>query len=210
MTHPLRTLHRLSAALIGLFLALHITNHLVGLAGQEAHMGFMHVARRIYRNAFIEPTLLALLVWQGLSGGVMVIRGWRARRGGVAWLQAISGLYLAAFMLLHVSAVLYGRAALHLDTDFRYAAAGFQVPPWGWWFGPYYFLAVAALFAHLGCALYWNLPARNRGWALAAALTAGILAAGLIIVALAGALHPVDIPALYLRTYGGGDSGTPT
>lgn len=36
-----------------------------------------------------------------------------------------------------------------VDTNFYFAAAGFHVPPNQLLFGPYYFLAVLALFTHL-------------------------------------------------------------
>jgi len=197
----LRTLHRASAGALGIFLLLHIANHLVGLTGETAHIQLMGRIRPIYRNAWIEPVLLGLLLWQGLSGVVLVIRGWRARHGFVGWAQALSGLYLAAF-LFHVAAVLTGRAIYHLDTDFRFAAAGFHVPGWPWFFTPYYFLALFALFSHLGCALFWNLPeSRARRLIVPGALLFGGLVGGAVVLSLAGWLYPVDIPARYLATF---------
>ncbi len=153
----LRNLHRLSAIFIATFLCVHITNHLSGLAGVEAHIAFMGIARSVYRIYLIEFALLSAIGFQIASGITLVIRGWKQRRGFVSWLQAFSGLYLALFLLIHVGAIIYGRAILGLDTNFRYAAAGFHVPPWQWFFAPYYFLAVASLFTHVGCAVYWKL-----------------------------------------------------
>jgi hypothetical protein len=130
-----------------------------------------------------------------------------ARRGSVAWLQALSGTYLALFLLIHVSAVMYGRAVLGLDTDFRFAAAGFHVPPWQWFFAPYYFLAVASLFTHVGCAIYWRIGRMETSlrWPVLAAFVAIGLAAGLLFdLALAGKLYPVDIPPAYRATFSAG------
>ena len=73
---------------------------------------------------------------QSATGASLAVKGWRERRGLIAWAQAISGLYLAAFLLIHVSAVAVGRLALELDTDFRFAAAGFHVVGWPWFFAP--------------------------------------------------------------------------
>ena len=207
----LRALHRTSAIVLGCFLLLHVANHVVGLAGQAEHIAFMHAARPIYRNVVIEPLLLFFLIWQAGSGLVMVVRGWRSRRGAVAWLQAGSGLYLAAFATIHVLAVLSGRLMLHLDTDFRFAAAGFHVPGWPWFFGPYYSLAVFALFAHVGCAIYWTMLAGKPHagvTALRTMLIAGAVLGLLIISALGGLLYPVEIPAPYKATYTG-PSGSP-
>ena len=64
----LRTLHASSALVIGLFLLLHIANHLVGLAGREDHIAFMTAIRPLYRNLVVEPVLLFLLAFQIVSG----------------------------------------------------------------------------------------------------------------------------------------------
>lgn len=167
-------------------------------------IAFMAAVRPIYRNPIIEPVLLVLLTFQVISGVTMVIKGWRNRRGRVAWLQATSGLYLALFLTVHVSSVLAGRWSLGLDTNFNFAAAGFHVGAWPLYFTPYYFLAVAALFAHVGCAFYWNLGA-ERGTAprrtLIAFTAGGAMLALAIVLALGDAIFPVTIPDRYLATY---------
>lgn len=198
----LRRLHLLSALLICLFLTVHIGNHIAGLAGQDVHIAYMAAARSIYRQPFIETILLVLIAWQVVSGVTMALRGWRERSGAVAWLQAGSGLYLAFFLANHVGAVVLGRSYLGLDTDFRFAAAGFHVAPFAWFFAPYYFLGVFALFAHIGCAFYWNLGADRTGRAVLASLAAvGAVLGLLFVAAMAGLIYPVDIPDAYLATY---------
>jgi hypothetical protein len=202
----LRTYHFASAIVLGLFVVLHIANHVFGLVGQGQHVAFMHALRPLYRNMVVEPLLLFLFATQIASGLTMVVKGWRSRCGGVAWLQAGSGLYLAAFVALHVLAVLSGRAMLGLDTDFRFAAAGFHVPGWPWYFWPYYTLAVLALFTHVGCALYWNIRDRSprvAQRALGSMVAVGAVVGLLISSSLAGLLHPVEIPAAYKATYAG-------
>ncbi len=47
--------------------------------------------------------------------------------------------------MVHVGAVLFGRAVRHLDTNFCFAAAGFFLPQNQHFFGPNHFLAVLAL-----------------------------------------------------------------
>lgn len=200
----LRALHRTSALLLLAFLGLHMVNHAVGLAGQTQHIEFMATVRPLYRNPVVESLLLALLAFQALSGLTMVVWGWRQRRGVVAWLQAASGLYLAAFLLNHVGSVLYGRAGLALDTNFNFAAAGFHVPGLSWFFAPYYFLAIASLFTHLGCAAYWLTLVRSKRLATVLLITlvsTGVAFGALMVAALSGRLYPVDIPARYLHTY---------
>jgi hypothetical protein len=201
----LRTLHRTSAALIAAFATLHVANHLAALMGIPWHIAFMALARQLYRPAMVEAPLLLCVAFQVASGLWFVIRGWTQRQGGVAWLQAISGALLAFFLLVHVGAVLYGRAVLHLDTNFFFAAAGFAVPPNQYFFGPNYFLAVLALFTHLGCAAYWHLeasPPRTRRLAIALPVIVGGAVSLLIVLSLAGKLQPVEVPAKYKATYG--------
>lgn len=203
----LRQLHRASGALVGLFLLIHMSNHLAGLASIEWHKQVMVALRPLYRNPVSETLLLGAVAFQVISGLRLISRGWRDRVGAVAWSQAISGLYLAAFLTIHVSAVLYGRLVLKLDTHFDYAAAGMHVPPYGWFFAPYYGLAVFSLGVHLGCAWYWHhhteQPGRaHLGWR--AGQIAGAAMALTLVALLAGWIHPVHIPAAYLATYGAG------
>lgn len=165
----LRTLHGFSALLLVAYAAVHIANHLVGLAGIEAHIAFMRDFRSVYRIPVVEAMLLAAVAFQVYSGLTFVVRGWKQRQGLVPWLQAGSGAYLAFFFLNHVGAVLFGRTVLDLDTNFYFAAAGFHVPPFQYFFAPYYFLAVLALFTHLvQCAiLFCTYPATAPSAALA-------------------------------------------
>lgn len=200
----LRVAHRTSGLVLLTFAVLHMANHLVGLQGQADHIAFMAAIRPVYRNPVVEPILLTLITVQVLSGITLVIRGWRGRTGIVAWLQAISGLYLSAFLLNHVASILYGRIALALDTDFRFAAAGFHVAGFYWFFAPYYLLAITALFTHLGCAAYWLTYARSQRLGvglLAAFCSLGVVFGAFVIAALSGLLYAVDIPTAYLRTY---------
>ena len=75
---------------------------------------------------------------------------------------------------------------------------------WLGFFTPYYFFAVAALFAHIGCALFWNIgggAATKSHIALFASIGIGLCLAMLIVMALAGYLYEVVIPQEYLNTY---------
>lgn len=200
----LRNFHAISAVLIAAFACLHIANHLVGLSGAAEHIAFMEAARSVYRFPVVEFALLSCIAFQIGSGLTFVIRGWRQRHGLIPWLQAISGTYLSFFLVVHVGAVLFGRAALNLNTNFYFAAAGFHVAPFQFFFAPYYFLAVVALFTHLGCAAYWHAQDRPRiARVLAVAVPSGVgaVVSLLIVLALAGALFPLKVPAEYKAIY---------
>jgi hypothetical protein len=201
---PLRKLHALSAVVIIVFLGLHMANHLAGLTGVAAHIAFMRAARYAYRTPVIEAALLSAFVLQLASGLALAVRGWKQRHGLVAWLQAGSGAYLALFLVVHVGSILFGRAVLNLDTNFYFAAAGLHVAPFGFFFAPYYFFGVAALFTHLACAAYWLAQGRSklaRFFVLAIPIATGAVMSLLVVLSLAGALYPVDIPTRYRATY---------
>lgn len=190
-----RKLHRGGALLVGIFVLIHLANHLAALQGIEAHLRFMEAARLLYRQPLVEGLLLLAVLAQAASGLRMLMG--KRRSDPIARLQAASGAYLALFLLIHVSAVLFGRAVLDLDTNVHFAAAGLQVWPYQLFFVPYYFLAVLALFAHLGCAL-----ARRAGTAaLVVPLCAGALVSSLIVAALMGKLLPYEVPPMYRQTY---------
>lgn len=193
----LRKLHGASALLIAVFACIHIANHLAGLGGVEAHISFMRAARLVYRIPIVEVLLLLAVAFQIYSGSIFVVRGWKQRKGFMPWLQAGSGAYLIFFFLNHVGAVLFGRTVLNLDTTFYFAAAGFHVPPFQYFFAPYCFLGVSALFTHLGCAFYWQFQSQARpARLLAVALppSVGFVVSLLIVLSLAGVLYPVLVP----------------
>ena len=201
----LRSLHRASALVLASYALLHIANHLASLHSIALHLEVMDALRKVYRQPVVEALILACASFQVVSGLLLVVRGWRRRSGAVAWLQAASGMYIAFFLLVHVAAVLLGRSVLHLDTNFFYAAAGLHVQPYQWFFAPYYLLAVAALFAHLGCSAYWkffeSMP-RHATVILAAALGVGMLSSTFITLSLAGVFESFTVPAEYKATYG--------
>lgn len=158
----------------------------------------MESARKVYRFIAVETLLLVCVTFQMASGLWLVFRGWKQRQGRVAWVQAISGAYLALFIIIHVGAVLFGRSVLHLDTNFYYAAAGMHVHPYEYFFAPYYFLAVLAFFTHTGCALYWRFGSKR---VVAACAMAGAIVSLLIVLSLAGLIRPFQIPGEYKATY---------
>ncbi|MFC5462530.1 hypothetical protein [Massilia niabensis] len=198
-----RKLHRTCAAVVALFVLAHVVNHLAALGGIAAHLRFMDVARLVYRQPLAEAVLLLCAAGQAGSGLWLVRSGWKRRSGWLAWLQAVSGMYLALFLLIHVAAVLAGRTVLDLDTNVHFAAAGLQVWPYQLFFVPYYFLAVVAVFAHLGCALARRAGPAPRMRALAAGLplSAGVVFSGLVLAALMGKLYPYEVPQAYKNTY---------
>lgn len=199
-----RRLHRAGAIVVGIYVLVHLVNHLMALGGIERHIAFMQAARKITRIPAVEALLLAAVAVQAGSGLRLLWRRRGQRRLLLDRLQALSGAYLAFFLAVHVVSVLFGRAVLHLDTNFYFAAAGLQVNPYPLFFVPYYGLAVAALFVHLACAARRMAGGLARGardrlaWA---GIALGAVAAVLIVASFSGAFYPVDLPPAYRATF---------
>jgi succinate dehydrogenase/fumarate reductase cytochrome b subunit len=197
--------HRVSASIIGVYVLAHLINHLFALDGISAHVHLMETLRHVYRNALVEPILWMAVTFQSASGLYFIKARWGERAGFFDRLQALSGAYLAFFLLVHLAAIAFGRIAFKLDTNFYYAAAGMHIAPFHLFFFSYYFLAVFAFFAHIACAMHWLLreriskPMRNT---LAFILLAiGITVSALIVLAFGGAFYTVTIPPQYRMTY---------
>ena len=201
----LHKLHRVSAGIIGVYVAAHLVNHLLAIKSVETHIQFMEWLRYVYRNVFVETLLLASVTFQVVSGLYLIKDRWGQRHGFFDRLQALSGGYLAYFLAVHVGAVLFGRNALKLDTNFYYAAAGMHVPPFQYYFVPYYFLAVVAIFGHIACAVHWltrdNLSEASRNYFGYTVLAVGVVAATLIVAAFAGVFYDIKVPQEYRATY---------
>jgi len=201
----LNTIHRSLAGLILLFVIVHLCNHLVGLAGIDAHIHFMEQARKFYRNPFVEPVLLSALAVQVSLGLYFVYRSWGKRYGFFQRAQAISGCYIAFFLFAHISATLNAREALALDTNFYFATAGIHAANLAYFFVPYYFLAVVAIFVHVASASHWALKSSGLSVANRAAtliVMVGIVISLLITASLIGAFYEIAIPSEYGVMFG--------
>lgn len=196
-----KTAHHVSALVLAVFIAVHLVNHLFSLAGPEKHIEIMNALRGVYRHPWVETVLLFATAFQ-IGTGLRLLFG-RKTRTTAEKIQVWSGLYLAFFLVVHVSAVLMGRYVEQLDTNFYYAAAGLNLWPARLFFIPYYLLAVAAIGLHPGALHY-----RRTG---SAPLSYGIVITGLVLAVLIVAgftdfFHWREIPETYqdfIRRYFG-------
>lgn len=145
----LKTLHYFSGLTLSIFIGLHLFNHFCSLAGIASHIAVMETLRKFYRNPFIETIIIAAVVVQMISGLTLARKKRKFTLNGFAKLQVWTGLYLAFFLLIHVSAVMAGRHLLHVDTNFYFAAAGLNSFPLALFFVPYYGLSVVSVFGHI-------------------------------------------------------------
>lgn len=154
----LRWSHGLAAAVVLFgYVGLHLGNHLVALAGADAHAQVQDLLRQWYRAPAVEPVLVVLVAWL-LGSGVALARH-RTVTSADGWgsLQTASGAYLGAFLFSHVIAVLaMARAKFGIDTSWAWAAGaptGLLGDAWSVRLIPHYLLAVAAVAAHAACGL---------------------------------------------------------
>lgn len=175
----LKRLHSLNALALCLFIGLHMANHLALVGGFAAHDTVLAVLRPLYRNAVVEPVLIALFAAQIALGLALAWRRGRPRMRW-AWAQVASGLILALFLIQHIPATLLARPAT--DTDARFAAAVVRDWPGAAYFIPYYGVAVTALATHLAAGRRFGLWPRPAD-ALARAMPLAGLLAGITIVA---------------------------
>ncbi len=152
----LATLHGIcAAAILTLFLAPHIANHLAGLWSGPSHIAFMEAIRLAYRNAVIEPLLFVLVAFQIVSGLVLAAPRLCLRMPWLGTLQSISGVYVGVFFLGHIVPVFSARFA-GTDTNWNWLTAndaGLIANLSRIYLVPHYWVGVIALAAHLACGL---------------------------------------------------------
>lgn len=193
--------HYFSGILLTMFIGLHLLNHLFSLSGADAHIAFMQSLRVVYRNVFIETILLTAVVLQIITG-VQQVRSLR-KRDSQFWekLPIWSGLYLAFFLLIHVSAVLTGRFLLHLDTNFYFGAAGLNAFPLNFFFVPYYSFAIVAFFAHIAAIhrqkMKRSVLSISPETQSKLILGAGFLMAWVLMYGLTNGFQGIEIPETY-------------
>ena len=189
----LRKIHSTSAVILLVFIIAHLTNHLAALQGVETHTTMLRALRTFYRNPIAETVLLLAALLQVVTGLVLAYPGACGGR-----LQIWSGIAIAAFLLQHVPAVMVGRYLQQLDTNFYFAAAVLQGGLYKYYFFPYYFAGLTAVFVHLAAALRLRMhPGHPRSLIVALLIAAGIVAATLILLCFGGAFYEIRLPAGY-------------
>ena len=146
-----KKLHYFSGITISVFVAIHLVNHLMLFQSEQAHMAFMTVARKFYRNPFCETLLLIAIITQVVSGIQLVKNKWKIKQDIFDRLQIYSGLFLSYFLTVHVSSVLVGRYVLKLDTNLYFGAGVLNNNPALFYFIFHYGLAVISFFIHIAC-----------------------------------------------------------
>ena len=145
----IKKLHYISGLTITIFVGMHLFNHVWSILGAKAHIELMNIFRLFYRNIFIEIILLTAVLIQIISGIKLFIINRKIAISNFEKLHIWSGMYLALFFVIHLSAVLGGRFILKLDTNFYFGVAGLNTFPFNLFFVPYYGLAIISFFGHI-------------------------------------------------------------
>ncbi|MEO7990247.1 MAG: hypothetical protein ABI663_11950 [Chryseolinea sp.] len=145
----IKKLHLLSGITITIFITLHLFNHTTSILGADKHIEIMNTLRHFYRNVLVETILLSAVFIQIISGLTLFKRNRKSAQSGFEKLHIWTGLYLALFFVIHLSAVFGGRIFLHLDTNFYFGVAGLNTFPLNLFFIPYYGLAILSFFGHI-------------------------------------------------------------
>lgn len=148
-----RMAHGIAGAIVLLFVAFHLFNHLFGLAGPHAHAQIMELGRKIYRSSFVEPVLVVALLFQVL-GGLRLAWNWSSiGSDNYRIFQVGSGVFLAVFILGHLNAVfVFARTYAGIETGWNFASGdpvGMIKDPWGIRLLPHYSIGVFFIITHL-------------------------------------------------------------
>lgn len=145
----LKKIHYASGLIITIFIGLHLFNHFCSIFGSDKHIEIMNGLRHLYRNIFVEPILLLAVIVQIISGLKLFRINRKTATSQFEKLHVWTGLYLAIFFIIHLSAIFGGRLFLNLDTNFYFGVAGLNSFPFNLFFIPYYGLAIFSFFGHI-------------------------------------------------------------
>lgn len=190
--------------LLLIFFTAHTINHLAIYFGAANHIDLMEALRIIYRNPVFEFILIWAIARQIYAGYRQSQKFGLIRPKGQMRVLIWTGVYLIAFLLIHLSAVTAGRYIFNLDTNIHFGASGFRAMPAALFFYPYYFLAIFCAFAHLGGVLWLRKRAAEpenaeklfRFW-----LATGLVISTLIIIGVSGSWQDFEIPPAYMVLY---------
>ncbi|WP_439407403.1 hypothetical protein ACNJX9_39270 [Bradyrhizobium sp. DASA03076] len=183
-----RVVHGVTAAILSLYVVFHLTNHLFGLIGPDAHAAVMRIGRVVYRSAVGEPLLVTAMLFQVGTGLFLAWRWSAAAHDFQRTYQVASGAYLSLYILGHMnSVVIYARIFLAIPTDWNFAIGaptGLIHDAWNIRLLPHYALGAFFVLSHLASGLRVVLIAHgvdhrnaNRLWSVSVAMSAIVAAA---------------------------------
>lgn len=166
--------HRLSAVVLTVFVMGHVVNQALAFVSIPAYTAMRSVMRIASREPAMYVFIVASVAVQIATGAAMGMKNVRA--GAVARnLQAVSGWYLAAFLLIHVfSGLLVSQPQAATTTATAVNQMNLLATPRAAASLPFLLLGVAAFLFHVGvfarlAALAYLAEASVRRWSYAGA-----------------------------------------
>jgi hypothetical protein len=197
----IKKIHYISGLTITVFVGLHLFNHILSICSVDTHIQTMNTLRLLYRNVFVETPLLIAVSLQIFSGVKLIKVIKKTATSHLEKIHIWTGLYLAIFLVIHVSAIIVGRLFLQLDTNFYFGVAGLNSFPFNLFFIPYYTLAILSFFGHIASVHSKKMKQSVFGFTTerqsVLILTFGILLSVLILYGLTNHFHGVTIPKEY-------------
>lgn len=158
----------IALAVLLVFLAWHLGNHALALWSPALHGRTMKRLEQVYRARAVEPVLIVGMVLLVATGLRLAWQHTMLHGDGYRRLQTLTGFYLAAFVLSHLTAILVlARWQGHVDTGtWAYESAapdGFLGNAWNPRLLPHYSIAVWAVTTHVGLGLRGVFRAHGLG-----------------------------------------------
>jgi len=150
--------HRLSALLLTVFVLGHVVNQAIAFVSLSSYAAMRSVMRVVSTDPVMYAVVVTAVAIQVVSGAAMGMR--KVRAGATARnLQAVSGWYLAAFLLTHVFSALLFRPPPQVAAAVAPAASQFNLLASAGASAqlPFLLLGVAAFLFHVG--IYARLTA---------------------------------------------------
>jgi succinate dehydrogenase/fumarate reductase cytochrome b subunit len=142
--------HRISAVLLAVFVLAHVVNQALAFVSLPAYTAMRSVMRVASRQPATYTLIVAAVAIQIATGAAMGMK--HVRAGAVARnLQAVSGWYLAAFLLIHVfSGLLVSQPQAATTTATAVSQLNLLASPRAAAALPFLLLGVAAFLFHVG------------------------------------------------------------
>jgi hypothetical protein len=197
----IKKLHYFTGLIIAIFVGMHLFNHAMSVFGAEKHIEIMNTLRLFYRNILVETVLLIAVFIQIISGLKLFKINRKAAITNFEKLHIWSGLYLAIFLVIHLTAVLGGRIILKLDTNFYFGVAGLNTFPFNLFFIPYYGLAIISFFGHVAAVHSKKMKSKILGltpeYQAIIIFNLGIILTIIIFLGLTNNFRGIEIPEEY-------------
>lgn len=193
----MKTLHRIFAVFLLIFIIVHLGNHAAAAFGIDQFNTYISTVRVYYKHPIVEPTLITLIIAQGFTGVWLTITSFQRpeKRSIISWIELLSAWVFLFFIIIHLTAIAVTRYYFEMQTDFYWAATMMRETRLQPYIIGFHFLGVAAVSIHTGIGvkyLFGAIGAASIGRILGIMLAIAGIAAGTIgIAAYTGVFYPI-------------------